>query len=174
MFDFNPAALVLGASLLAGYVAFLYLRHTKFALHLTVDVHDSYTEVLDAHGCSLVKLPNKMIYSFRSGKPHLLAIGQSLMELEATRQQEETNIQELDLVLNPEILTTPFRGSWASFILFCCGRARQQLDRRRSYLNVRVIARTSSVLANQKLQEEIEDKTYQSDGTFRVVGWAER
>lgn len=169
MFDFNLSALILGASLLAGYVLFFYLRRTKFALHLTVDVHDSYTEVLDVHGRSLVKVPNKIVYSSQRGKPHLLAIGQGLEELEVAHRQDEANIQEFDLVLNPEILTRPYRGSWASFILFCCGRARQQLGRRRSYLNVCVIARTSNVLANQTLQEEIEDKAYQSEGTFRIV-----
>ncbi len=172
MFDFNLSALVLGVLLLAGYILFIRLQQTTFALQLSLCVNDSTTDVFDATGRTLVRLCNKVIYKRRNGKLELMAVGQSIGELRLLSPEEARSLEEIDLLRDADRIEKDpdFRTTWGMFIYFCCERARRQLGKSRfRHLNVRVTAKTSRLCTNRAIQEEIEAKDFRSFGTFRIV-----
>lgn len=159
---------MLGMFLLGLYVAILFF-YRRSTTHLALCVSDSCTEVFDIQGSSLLKVPNKIIYILQGNKLRLVTIGQTLNDLNATHQRREIDLRELDLVSDQEANTERFDGVWGAFLPFCCLKARQILGKRWSPLNVTVAARTSNILTNQKLRDEVRHKSLRFFGKFEVL-----
>jgi hypothetical protein len=153
--------------LLMGIYALVISFHKRSTVDLTVHVFDLFTEVFDSWGNSLVKTPNKILYTLQKGKPQILAFGQGLSETTLTQQEKKGDLQELDLITDQEATSKRFDGVWGAFIPFCCMKACRALGKRWSPLKVKVVASTSNTLVNQKLRKEIGHKSLRFFGEFQ-------
>jgi hypothetical protein len=154
--------------LLWGYIAVASL-HKRLAVKLIVCVSDECTEVLNTQGVSLVKVPNKIVYTLQENNLQVIAIGKSLRETASMQQKEGRGLREVDLIFDQEVHNNLLDGIWRRFLVFCCEKARQALRKRWSPLSVEVIARTSSSLTNQKVREAAQHKSLGAFGEFKVA-----
>lgn len=154
--------------LLWGCIAVASL-HKRLAIRLTVYVSDECTEVRDTQGVSLVKVPNKIVYTLQKSNLQVIAIGKSLKETASAQQKEDRELREVDLVFDQEAHDNLLDGIWRRFLVFCCEKARQTLRKKWSPLQVEVIVRTSSALTNQKVREATQHKSLGAFGEFKVA-----
>ena len=153
-------------------IRFCWLRWT--GLPLTLVIRDTDTEILDAQNQRILKALNHVEFGMLDYRPNnFVTIWGEQSKLFDSGTRDSNEVQSIDLVHDPVVLSEEFCDCWGGFFRGLCDLARHALNANPNRtLRLQVVTWISNAEINRKIEREIQNPILQAFGHFRVLGFS--